>query len=393
MSDEIEKAEVVSPDSRRATINTVQHSVYVKRLAIPRYRNYNWYIPYDVDNLYPNKVKTIAERSVTATTAIETHADFLSGQGFGDDFNDIIVNDEGETLEEVLKTATNEYSTFKGVALHFNFDRLGRIVEINEIAFETLRWSKDTLKLLHAIDWSEIYNKNREVTEYDYFNPTKVVEQINEVGIDKYKGQVLYFIPRRKDIYTPCRFDHAINDAQFEDESSVFKLRGIQNDYAIGGLIKLPAPLFDDTEKGDVVSDLQGKSKGAKNALSWKLVPLTNEEHFKGRMFEPMVRQNVDSFHKNQNEQAKSNIYEAYQQPPILNGKSFDGMFNQDQFVDAFDYYNSKTQNERDIIERVFNKFWGLTIWSKGEKLEIIEKEYIIKRDEGGINPKEEAQS
>ncbi|GAG29154.1 unnamed protein product, partial [marine sediment metagenome] len=43
--------------------------------------------------------------------------------------------------------------------------------------------------------------------------------------------------------------------------------------------------------------------------------------------------------------------------------------------------YNSKTQGERDMLDKFFNKFWSFTIWSKGETLEIMPKDYISKRD------------
>ncbi|GAF95188.1 unnamed protein product, partial [marine sediment metagenome] len=135
MSDEVKK--------KTATINTVQYAAYLARIAIPFYRNYNWFIPYDVDNIYPNKIKTIAERSVSTTTAIGTHSDFLSGQGFGDNLNEIIINSDGDTLREVVEWKGNDWSTYWGCALHFNYNRMGQITEINEIIFEGLRWSKD----------------------------------------------------------------------------------------------------------------------------------------------------------------------------------------------------------------------------------------------------------
>ena len=236
--------------------------------------------------------------------------------------------------------------------------------------------------MFYSPDWSMVgYRNKRDIFEYAPFNPENAINEINEVGIENYTGQVLYWIPSKRDIYTTCRFDSALNFSQFEDESSVHQLRSIQNDYAIGGLIKLPRNLFNDKDEQDMTSDLSLNFKGAQNANAWMMIPVTNEEHFKGKFFESTTRQNVDAFFKTQNEQAKSNIYEIYQQPPILNGKSFGGIFNQEQFVDSFDYYNSKTQDERDSLEKIFNRFWQYTILYKGEKLKIIPKDYLTKRD------------
>ena len=144
----------MAEEKKNATINTIQHSAYVARLAIPRYRNYNWFIPYDVDNLYPQKIKAIAERSVTCSSAIGTHADFLSGQGFGEGVNDIDIAEQ-YTLEELLKDKANDLALFRGLSIHFNFNRKGQIVEINEIPFEGLRWDKDQKMLVYSEDWTQ----------------------------------------------------------------------------------------------------------------------------------------------------------------------------------------------------------------------------------------------
>jgi len=375
-----EQTEVVK---KTQTINTVQHSVYVKRLSVPRMEyNYNWYIPYDADNMYPNKIRSIAERSVTTMTAIWTHSDFLGGQGFGEAINKIIVNREQATMLEVEKSAAKQQSMFNGIALHFNYNRLGQIVEVNVVPFDGVRWARDMKSFFYSPDWSQVaYRNNRDVFEYKPFNPDNAISEINEVGIENYTGQLFYWIPSLHDIYPVCRFDAAANFAQFEDESSIHQLRSIQNDYAIGGLIKLPRALFNDKDESDTTENLTVNFKGAQNANAWMMIPITNEEHFKGKFFESTTRQNIDGFFKTQNEQAKSNIYEMYQQPPILNGKSFGGIFNQEQFIDSFDYYNSKTQDERDSLQKVFNRFWKYTIWSKGEDLVIIPKEYIQKRE------------
>ena len=128
-------------EQKTATINTIQHTAYVKRICIPNnyQRQYTFYIPYDEDNLYPNKIKTILERSTTLSSAVSTHSDFLSGQGFGEKLNEIIVNEDGTTLQELLNDKATDASVFKGLALHFNYDRLGRIVEVQDIPFEGVK--------------------------------------------------------------------------------------------------------------------------------------------------------------------------------------------------------------------------------------------------------------
>lgn len=362
------------------TINTIQRTVFVERLPVVR-RNSNWFIPYDLDNLYPNKIKSISERSVSVTTAIGTHSGFLAGQGFGDGLNEIEVNDDGDSLQEILEDAARNKSIFNGVALHFNYNALGEIVEINTIPFEGLRWGRDIDRLYYSKDWQRV-SRLSQVQEYFPFNPESVVNEINEVGIENHPGQVLYYIGRRRDVYPTCRFDAALNDAQFENESSVYKLSAIQNNFNLDGIFKMPPNLFsDDEENEDTINQLRFNHKGAMNANTSMFLPIPNEEYVKAKLFEPIQQQNKDAFFKNQNEEAKLNIYETYQQPPILNGKFVGGGFSKENYIDAFDYYNSKTEDERTVLEKVFNKFWNYTVWANGEQLEIIPKDFIVKRE------------
>ena len=244
-----------------------------------------------------------------------------------------------------------------------------------------LRWSDNQEYIYYSDDWSEVYNLDSNIIKYKPFNPDTVIDEINKVGIDEYNGQVFYFIPKSRDIYPLCRFDAVLNDAQFEDEATIGRLRGMQNDYPLGGLMKLPLNLYDDEEYSDILDRIKTNAKGQKNASSWIAIPVHNEEFAKAKFFEPNTRQNVDRLTENQENRAEKNIYKTYQQPPILNGVSNDGMFNQDQFSQAFDCYNSKTQNERTYLEKFFNKFWKYTVWYNNEKLSIIPNEYIIKRN------------
>ncbi len=382
----------------QVTINSVQQTLHVERLPDPmRIGAYRDILPYDVDNLYPNKIKAMAERSQSCKTAILTETRFVVGQGFSDEnLNDLIVNSEGQTLKDLLYFSQAERSTFKGLALHFNYNIFGEIIEINEICFESLRFDKDMRKIVFKRDWSNRSSryKNPEI-HYHLFNPENAVNEINECGgLDKYNGQVLYWIPRKKEIYTTCRFDHALDDVQFEHESGLYKLRNIQNDYSAGYILKYPKMLESEKEKQDLKRE-QNNSRGAKNAgkINTFPIPPAMLEKLGGMKFvEEIPRTGVDKMFTKQNEETRFNIYAAFQQPPILNGITKDGMFNQESFVDAFDYYNSITESDRKQIEKIFKKFLPLTIWGI-ENVEIRPLEYISRKEssEKGVEDEEEA--
>ena len=58
-------------------------------------------------------------------------------------------------------------------------------------------------------------------------------------------------------------------------------------------------------------------------------------------------------------ESAQSNIGKVFSQPPILRAEDVGANFGADLMKNAYDFYNSVTQNERLILERVFRELFS----------------------------------
>jgi len=346
----------------KIAVNSIQRTLFVERLHVNIAYPADRIIPYDFDNLYPNKIKSIAQRSGTTMSAIGTLSAFISGDGFAG--MEAEVNREKQTLWDILRHVAQSRAMFGGFALHFNYNLLGQIIEINPINFEFVRWSKDLHKFVVNPDWSKRYRRRSEEVEYEPFNPASAVNEINECGsISDYKGQLLYWIPNIKDFYTPCNWDSVLDDAQFEAEAKLYSLSSIQNDYSLGGILSYPKNLSDKKEIDDLKDEL-GKDKGATNAGGIRVIgAIPSEGLTNWKWFTPISRNNIDTLHKEQKEGAKFNIYAAFRQPPILNGVATSGMFNQESFEDAFYYYNAATETERKEVERELTKVLSYSVW------------------------------
>lgn len=362
---------------KNVTINSIDRIQYVARL--PNYHAANFFsfeniIPYGYDNLYPQKIKSIAQRSGTTISAIGTLSNFIAGEGF--EGLDTVVNREGSTLWDILRHITSEYSMFGGYALHFNYDLNGVIAEINPINFEFLRIRKDMKKLVMNKDWERNGLDNNEI-EYDFFNPQQALRQIEVIGISEYKGQILYWRPRKKDIYNLTLWDSVLDDAQFEAEAKLYSLSNIQNDFSLSGVFAYPKPLETLEEIKDIKKDLRG-DMGSANAGGIKVVGFMPNSDMAGhKWFYPISRNNVDGLFKQQKEDAKMNIYHVFRQPPILNGVSTTGMFNEESYTEAFNYYNSQVESERKDIERILNNIIKSSIWSNLFPVNIKPKTFI----------------
>ena len=367
-------------DNIKVAVNSLQRTLYVERISTNRISLADNVIPYDVDNLYPNKVKAIAQRSGATSSAIKTLSSFISGEGFiNPTDNEIIINSEGQTLWDLCRFISDSKSLNDGFALHFNFNLVGQIAEINFINFDTIRKSCNKDTLIYNKDWSErYYTKNKEI-EYESYNPKKVQEQILEHKTG-YKGQIYYCVPNNGNIYPLCRFDSVIDDAQFEAEAKLYSLSSIQNDYSLSGIISYPKNIESTEGKENVQDELRG-DKGSANAGGLRVIPAPMVDGLNNwKWFTPISRNNIDSIHKNQKQEAKDNIYAAFRQPPILNGVSQTGMFNDASFADAFHYYNAQTETERREVESDINKILRNSIWNN-VNVEIKPKKYVTRED------------
>jgi hypothetical protein len=267
---------------------------------------------------------------------------------------------------------------------------LGQIIEINPINFEFVRWHKDLKRFVVNPDWYR-RNRRREEIEYNPFNPAGAVSEMTQAGPDKYTGQLYYWIPCMSDWYTTCNWDSVLDDAQFEAEAKLYGLSSIQNDYSLGGYLIYPKALVDEKEIEGVKKDL-ASDKGSANAGGSRVFGvMPSEQLTQWKYFWPISRNNIDSLHKNQIETAKFNIYAAFRQPPILNGVATSGMFNQESFADAFNYYNTQVETERKEIEKTLSKILSYSIWSNLAGFQIMPKRFAMRTSEPTQTPQQNA--
>src|SRR3990167_5524254 len=368
----------------KIAVNSIQRTLFVERLYVNIAFPADRIIPYDRDNLYPNKVKSIAARSGTTSSAIGTLSAFISGEGFAG--MDTVVNSEEQTLWDIIRHIADSRSMFRGFALHFNYNLLGQITEITPVNFEFVRWSKDLKRYVVNPDWAR-RNRRKEEIEYQPFNPDQVLAEIKQCGdISKYKGQIFYWIPNLKDYYCTCLWDSVLDDAQFEAESKLYSLSSIQNDYSLAGILSYPKNITDKGELDNIKTELK-EDMGSKNAGGIRVIGAIPSENLTNwKWFTPISRNNIDSLHTNQIERAKFNIYAAFRQPPILNGVATSGMFNKESFADAFNYYNSQTETERKEVEKVLSKVLSYAVFPVKE-IQIQPKKFSANKEQ--LTPQE----
>lgn len=331
-------------------------------------------IPYGENNTYPNEVFQAMRLSPTAKGCVKRRSEYTFGEGLKDG-GDIIVNRRGETLNQIVRNISYQFSWLDSYVLHFNYNLLGQITEISTVDIRFVRKTSDLLRA--KID---IFKRNAAVfasgksVEIFLYNPDELKNQIKEDGgLKKFKGNIYYYTVNNQ-IYSLATGDASLPSAQLQSEIQVYNYASIMNGFSADGVIKIPTMQNDGEEKRNIEAQIRAMS-GSGNAGS-KLVmevPLnTAGTQNNVNIFEPFQLSNIDKMFVEQTKNAETNILSEYNTPKILLGVSDNGMFNQASFADASDYFNTNTGPQRKSVEDSLNNFWPNTIfYNEVEKLEL----------------------
>lgn len=345
---------------------------------------------YGLDNLYPQRAEYAVERSFTTKTATNRFADFLFGKGFSDPtLADLIVNRDGQTMNDLLRFVTKDYSVYHAYALHFNYNLQYRIKEINLLKFKFARFGIPTrtgrtydVKICN--NWEDnpykgINRKHESIFTFPIFDPRPniVKEQILEHGgINRFPGQILMATPEMF-IYPAATFDTVWDYAQVQRELGVFDISKLQNGLTATMIFKYPGEFDEENPRDEFENDLR-KHQGGLGANSVMVIEAPDGAS-ENKLIEPIQLQNMDKLHTDLYRTARNSIRETYSQPAEIHGTLPEaGMFNTQQIMEAYTYYNAITQTDRDSIVRQIKKVMAFWWQPNLFNVEILPKTYGI---------------
>lgn len=336
-----------------------QKETYLKR--IPIYINrVDGVQSYDRDNLYPQRAEEVKNRSYTVKSAVQKLAEFTTGLGFADQsLKKIKVNNKGQSFDDALFLASQDFSMFDGVALHVTYNLNFKINNIEPIEFKYCRLGiPDEEGIVHDIkfsdNWERDYNKTPDntmtVESYPIFNPDNIENEIHEYGYN-HPGQILYYTP--KDTYPLATFDAVFDNAQTQSDIGLYELSNIQEGFVGTTVFKYPGTFSDENQKYEI----EQKLNAHKGAGGSRILVAENPDGQANSLFDSVTLPNVDKLFEFTSKNVKNAIRENYSMPAeILGVLPEGGMFNQDQIEQAFKYFNNVTQGRRDVMSRIFKK-------------------------------------
>ena len=329
---------------------------------------------YDIDNLYPQRVRNAINSSGTGTACTNLLAKHLRGRGYKDDALDkLIVNEKRQTLGEVHKLLCNDRAMYLGFAFHVTYNALLQPMSIKHIPFEFIRLSlpddtgtTSTVKIHH--DWGRESGKafdKKQIIEVDlYDNDINVIyQQINKAGgFENWRGQVFYFSEKGHCIYPPAVCDPVFEDVLTDAGIKMWKFRGISTDFMANYFWVFNGEFADEQEKNnyvEAVNSFQGVDNSHKVVVVECPTPNSKPELIK------VEKQDNDKVYELTETTVVENIIRNYGQPKALHSISVAGSLGLTKEIEEGKVvYDERTAEERERIGLIFQPV--LDNWFEG---------------------------
>lgn len=351
-----------------------------------------------VDNAYPERIERLINNSVTARTASNIMVQYLLGKGFGE--NDTLKVCGDTTLIDFAEDLAQDIVDHKGFFIHFNYDLNYLPCDFKVLPFNDCRvGKKDSKKYNGKIVMSEDWNdSNADKTAIDVYNPKKEVvkAQVKKAGgIEKYKGQILYYNIDSKYYYPLSRIDAVQKDCDSEAQSAVYKNTLLRRGFFGKTLIvmpplvgsDIPETIFDDNRK-EIPNPEYLKKRSDADEAKTTIENFIGAENAGGAMLMEMefggddidkalLVKNIESnispdLFQNVETSVRENILIAYNNLPIDLVKVSSGLSNGGEAVKQNKLmYWENTTKERSILENTINRILKDSEKYKGDKITV----------------------
>ena len=329
---------------------------------------------YGHDNAYPQKVQEIVGASGTGLSCLRTYARFVYGRGFLNTVvASVVANGAGETFDQVLKKACDDYCEFGGFALHVNYNAAARVTEIAQIPFEHCRFeakNKDSCEF-HRVgvydDWTHRDPdrkalKKEQIDFIELFDPRPevIAEQVAaEGGWENYKGQVVYFSGRGDGVYPAPIYEPELTNMRSEEGVDNVVGRNVTSGFMPSAALISVNGRAESREQFDEVRREVGQFVGDENSSNLLMMEVESTDDIPRVL--KLQGENYDKAFSQTQSYLPGAIGRSFTQPPILRAEDVSTGFSTNEMVNAYQFYNTQTDSARQDVAAVFArifKFW-----------------------------------
>lgn len=328
---------------------------------------------YGTDNLYPQKVAQIIDASPTGSQCLERYIRFIEGNGFEDeDFAAMVVNNQGETADDLCAQSASDLARYGGFALHIDYNIMGEVTEVRSVPFEACRLAEDDDsgyigRVYYHADWKGKRTRNGKqmrvssdsIKDYPMYNPLPEVVQAQIAaagGIDNYRGQILYVGMSRGSIYPKTKYDAALTELSTDEGLANVKYRNVRNNFLTAAILYSRKSQSADPKHSDYVGSgyTQELAQFQGDATALNIMEIVLDINEEKPEIEAFPTKNFDKDFTATEESTTERIYAIFEQEPFLAIRNGKLGFSGDVIQDAYNYYSALCGRERRIIERAY---------------------------------------
>lgn len=281
------------------------------------------YVSWGKNNKFPQELYEMYLNSAILQSVINGTSDYVFGGGVISAFD--VVNDNYETLEDVIKKCVFDYLIFGGYALQLMY-KGGKVEAIYWLDFQKCRRSEDEKKVFYCDSWGT-YNKK--YLEYDSWKP----------GTDK--GTCIYYFKGHKTrgIYPLPIYVGALKSVKISTEISNFHLNNISKGFASNAIISFNNGTPDEDTQARIERAFKDKFCGTDNAGSFLL--LFNESKENACEIAKIEDDKFDQKYEVLAKAVKEDIFIAFRATPELFGlPNENNGFSKQEYLESFELYN-----------------------------------------------------
>lgn len=337
-----------------------------RRHIINKVDNRYQIVPYDIDNLYPQRIDNIIASSGAATICMRWFGKFIYGQGLGDaNFYKYRVNRKKETVDTLLKKMIEYFAKYGSFSVHVNYNMLGEKVELQVVPFQYVRMEseKDEVRFTGRFkvysDWDLQKRRNidsKKINVINDYNPETVLREIdNERGIANYNGQ-LYYHWQEYGSYPISPIDAEAESAAVDSEIKEFNYSNVSTGFLGAHIAEYPFKFEDESALEEEKETLQ-KLQGSRNAMKIMMIENENAKDAPFRLHE-VKSSYVDNMFLNTEKTVRERIRKMYEVPPAFLD-AVPGSLGADDIKNAYDFYNAVTLPYRQMFEEVLRELFN----------------------------------
>lgn len=311
---------------------------------------------YDLDNIYPQRVRNAVNSSGTATACTNLFQKHLRGRGYRDSaLETLIINEKQQTLADVHRLLCYDRALYMGYAFHISYNALLQPIAIHHIPFEFVRIAlADDIGAVSEVkvhpDWARETGKFDKalLQTYDvYTDDVNIIyEQIEKAGgFDKWNGHVFYHSDKGHLIYPPAVCDSVFEDVLTDAGIKMWKFRGVSTDFMANYFWIFNGEFASDDERDEyvnAVNSFQGVDSSHKIIVVECPTPSAKPE------LQKVDRQDNDRVYELTEVTVRENIIRSYGQPLALHAIKVQGQLGlSKEWEEAKANYDERTADER----------------------------------------------